>query len=62
LSAGEDTAKRHLDARIDGVMAFEKLKSRVKLDPEEALRRFAGALGRRRYGDGIKTETAPSAD
>ena len=62
LSAGEAAAKRHLDARIDGVMTFEKLKSRVKLDPEGALSRWAGAMGRRRYGDRIKTETAPSTD
>ena len=62
LSAGEDAARRHLDARIDGVMTFEKLKSRVKIDPESALSRFAGVLGRRRYGAAIKTETAPSAD
>ena len=62
LSAGEDAARRHLDGRIDGVMSFEKLKSRVKIDPESALSRFAGVLGRRRYGQAIKTETAPSAD
>lgn len=62
LAAGEDAARRHLDARIEGVMAFEKLKSRVKLDPEGALRSFADALGRRRYGDPIKTEAAPSTD
>ena len=62
VSAGDEAAKRHLDARIDGVMAFEKLKSKVKLDPENALSRLAGALGRRRYSDAIKTETAPSAD
>jgi ubiquinone biosynthesis protein COQ9 len=62
LSAGEDAARRHLDARIDGVMAFEKLKSRIKFDPEGALSRLAGVLGRRRYGDAIKTETAHSAD
>ena len=43
-------------------MTFEKLKSRVKLDPEGALSRWAGAMGRRRYGDRIKTETAPSTD
>jgi len=62
LSAGEDAARRRLDARIDGVMAFEKLKSRVTFDPEGALTRLASALGRRRYGQEIKTETAPSAD
>ena len=62
LSAGEEAAKRHLDARVDGVMTFEKLKSRIKIDPEGALSRFAGALGRRRYGEAIKTETAPSVD
>lgn len=62
LSAGEDSARRHLDGRIDGVMAFEKLKSRIKLDPEGALSQFAGALGRRRYGGAITPETAPSTD
>lgn len=62
LSAGEEAARRHLDARIDGVMTFEKLKSRVKLDPEGALSRLATSLARRRYGRDVKTEMAPSAD
>ena len=62
LSAGEDAANRHLYDRIDGVMAFEKFKSKINLDPEGALSRFAGALGRRRYGGAVKAETAPSVD
>jgi ubiquinone biosynthesis protein COQ9 len=48
LSQGEAAAAAHLDRRIEGVMAFERLKGRVaRLDLGGWT---AGALGRLRYG------------
>jgi ubiquinone biosynthesis protein COQ9 len=48
LAQGEEAAARHLDRRIEGVMAFERLKGR--LQKVELGRWTAGALGRLRYG------------
>ncbi len=64
LARGEDAANAHLAARIDGVMQFEKLKARVKLDPEGIARTVTGVLARWRYGapkGGVSPETPPSA-
>ena len=48
LARGEDAASRHLDARIDNVMQFEKLKGR--LPPlQDGLTVLAANLGRLRY-------------
>jgi len=49
LAAGPERAADYLAARIDNVMAFEKLKGRLP-DPAEALTQAAGWLGRLRYG------------
>jgi len=48
LAEGQDAAERHLDRRIEGVMAFERLKGRLKKLELGAW--AAGALGRLRYG------------
>ena len=48
LAQGEAAAERHLDRRIEAVMAFERLKGRLKR--LELGRWTAGALGRLRYG------------
>jgi ubiquinone biosynthesis protein COQ9 len=48
VALGEEAAARHLDRRIEGVMAFERLKGRLKRI--ELGRWTAGALGRLRYG------------
>ena len=48
LTVGESAAEAHLDARIAGVMAFEKWKAGVR--PADMAARIAGALGRLRYG------------
>jgi ubiquinone biosynthesis protein COQ9 len=48
LSQGEDAAWATLAARIEAVMAFERLKARV--GRWEIGRRAAGAMGRLRYG------------
>ncbi len=48
LARGEDAASRHLDARIENVMGFEKLKGR--LPPlQDGLTVLAANLGRLRY-------------
>ena len=48
LSRGEDAAARHLDARIDGVMRFERWKA--GLPPlDQALTAAVAGLGRLRY-------------
>ena len=48
LSRGEDAALRHLEARIENVMGFEKLKAR--LPPlQGGLTVLAANLGRLRY-------------
>ena len=47
LADGEEAALAHLDRRIEGVMAFEKFKARVKLG--DAGRMLAETLGRVRY-------------
>ena len=64
LARGEDAANTHLAARIEGVMAFEKMKAGLKLDPEGVARSVTGVLARLRYGPrpaGITPETDPSA-
>jgi ubiquinone biosynthesis protein COQ9 len=48
LTAGAAAAEAHLDARIAGVMTFERCKSRFR--PAEAAEKIAGFLGRLRYG------------
>ena len=48
LAQGEAAAQEHLDRRIEGVMAFERLKGR--LQRIELGRWTAGAPGRLRYG------------
>jgi ubiquinone biosynthesis protein COQ9 len=48
MASGRDSALRHLDARIDNVMAFEKWKAGVK--PMNLMAEVAGALARMRYG------------
>ena len=48
LTRGEAAAARHLDARIENVMGFEKLKGR--LPPlQDGLTVLAAYLGRLRY-------------
>jgi ubiquinone biosynthesis protein COQ9 len=48
LSQGEDAARATLDARIEAVMTFERLKAHI--GRLELGRQAAGALGRLRYG------------
>jgi ubiquinone biosynthesis protein COQ9 len=48
LADGEAAAEAHLDRRIEGVMAFERLKGRLRRI--ELGRWTAGALGRLRFG------------
>ncbi len=48
LTGGAEAAEAHLDRRIAGVMAFEKLKGRFKVGELSAM--AAGVLGRLRYG------------
>lgn len=50
LASGRDSALRYLDARIDGVMAFEKWKAGIKVPNLAA--EFVGALAKMRYGRG----------
>lgn len=47
LASGKAAAMKHVDARIENVMAFEKWKAGVK--PADVLRDVATALGRIRY-------------
>ncbi len=48
LAEGQDAAEAHLDRRIENVMAFERLKGRLRRF--EIGRRAADMLGRLRYG------------
>jgi ubiquinone biosynthesis protein COQ9 len=48
MASGRDSALRHLDGRIDNVMAFEKWKAGIK--PMNLAAEVAGALARMRYG------------
>jgi ubiquinone biosynthesis protein COQ9 len=50
LARDAAAAEAHLAARIEGVMAFEKAKAGIRLDPEGAARTVASALSRLRYG------------
>ena len=53
LTADGEAAASHLDRRIDAVMTFERWKARFK--PGDAAVRAAKALGRLRYGGGLRT-------
>jgi ubiquinone biosynthesis protein COQ9 len=48
MASGRESALRHLDGRIDNVMAFEKWKAGIK--PMNLAADVAGALARMRYG------------
>ena len=48
MASGRESALRHLDGRIDNVMAFEKWKAGIK--PMNLAAEVAGALARMRYG------------
>ena len=68
LAQGEEAAARHLDRRIEGVMAFERLKGRLKKHRARPLdRRRAGAPALRSLaplpleGRGRGNEGSPSA-
>jgi ubiquinone biosynthesis protein COQ9 len=50
MASGRDSALKHLDARIDNVMAFEKWKAGIK--PMDLAAEVAAALARMRYGRG----------
>jgi ubiquinone biosynthesis protein COQ9 len=50
MASGRESALKHLDGRIDNVMAFEKWKAGVK--PMNLAAEVAGALARMRYGRG----------
>jgi ubiquinone biosynthesis protein COQ9 len=50
LIGGHEAARKHLTARIDQVMAFEKWKATGALKPSEWGKAAAAALGRLRYG------------
>ena len=48
MASGRDSALKHLDGRIDNVMAFEKWKAGIK--PMNLAAEVAAALARMRYG------------
>ncbi|CAN7615378.1 COQ9 family protein [Caulobacter sp. LjRoot300] len=50
MASGRESALKHLDGRIDNVMAFEKWKAGIK--PMNLAAEVAGALARMRYGRG----------
>jgi ubiquinone biosynthesis protein COQ9 len=50
MASGRESALKHLDDRIDNVMAFEKWKAGIK--PMNMAAEVAGALARMRYGRG----------
>ncbi|MDR7116437.1 COQ9 family protein [Caulobacter sp. BE254] len=50
MASGREPALKHLDGRIDNVMAFEKWKAGIK--PMNLAAEVAGALARMRYGRG----------
>jgi ubiquinone biosynthesis protein COQ9 len=50
LASGRESALKHLEGRIDNVMAFEKWKAGIK--PMNLAAEVAGALARMRYGRG----------
>jgi ubiquinone biosynthesis protein COQ9 len=50
MASGRESALKHLDGRIDNVMAFEKWKAGVK--PMNLAAEVAAALARMRYGRG----------
>jgi ubiquinone biosynthesis protein COQ9 len=57
LAADAKTAATHLDWCIEGVMTFERWKGRFK--PADAAAKIAGALGRLRYGGGVRRGPEP---
>ena len=61
LARDEAAADAHLAARIEGVMAFEKAKASMKLDPEGVARSVAGVLSRLRYGRPVTPPVTPEA-
>jgi len=50
MASGRESALKHLDGRIDNVMAFETWKAGIK--PMNLATEVAGALARMRYGRG----------
>jgi len=50
LNGGAEAARGHLATQIDRVMAYERLKARLR--PADVAETLAGALGRLRYGRG----------
>jgi ubiquinone biosynthesis protein COQ9 len=50
MASGRDSALKHLDARIDNVMAFEKWKAGIK--PMDLAAEVVTALAKMRYGRG----------
>lgn len=48
MASGRESSLKHLDGRIDNVMAFEKWKAGIK--PMNLATEVAGALARMRYG------------
>ena len=50
MASGRESALKHLEDRIDNVMAFEKWKAGIK--PMDLAAEVAGALARLRYGRG----------
>ncbi|SFI85056.1 COQ9 family protein [Caulobacter sp. UNC279MFTsu5.1] len=50
MASGRESALKHLDGRIDNVMAFEKWKAGIK--PMNLAAEVAAALARMRYGRG----------
>ncbi|HEV2365119.1 MAG TPA: COQ9 family protein [Caulobacteraceae bacterium] len=58
IHSGRGAAERHLDRRIGQVMAFERLKGRLRGSRAE---RLAGMLGGWRYGRGPASPEATSA-
>jgi ubiquinone biosynthesis protein COQ9 len=53
LTTDAEAAASHLDRRIDAVMTFERWKGRLRVT--DAATQVARALGRLRYGVGLKT-------
>ena len=50
LSSGAEASKTFTDRRIENVMAFEKWKATTSFRPQQMAAKFAGSLGRMRFG------------
>ncbi len=50
LTRGREAQLEQIARNIEGVMSFEKFKAKVPFKPDEAVLRFAEALGKRRFG------------